>query len=193
MSLLILGLIVFIGVHLVPVMTGLRRSLVQEIGETGVKMVVTIISVVGLALIVYGYGAARAAGPMILWDPPVWTRHIAATLMIPVMILWVAAYAPVGRIKPAVKHPMILAVKIWAFAHLVANGTAPDLALFGAFLAWGVVDRISLKRRDLAAGGARLVAGPVQNDLIAVIGGLVLWAAFAFYLHEWLFGVAPFG
>ena len=185
MSLLILGLLVFIGIHLVPTRPDIRAGGVARFGEGGYKGLFTIVAFVGLALIVYGYGQARfaASGNPLLWDPPRWTRHATMTLMLPVFILLAAAYLP-GRISAAVKHPMLLSVKLWALAHLLISGRLAQLLLFGGLLAWAVVDRISVKRR-----GVPIKTGPVRNDIIAIVIGL---AAYGFMLtrgHTWLIGV----
>ena len=142
-------------------------------------------------LIVWGYGVARGA-PVVLFSPPVWAKHVAALLTIPAFILLVAAYVPGTRIKRAVGHPMVEGVKVWAFAHLLANGTLADVVLFGAFLVWAIVDYIAARRRDRAAGTVYVV-GPITRDMVAVVVGLVAWAAFAFWLHTVLIGVRPFG
>jgi uncharacterized membrane protein len=155
------------------------------------KGVYSVISIIGFVLIVWGYGVARGA-PVILFSPPVWTKHVAALLTIPAFILLVAAYVPGTRIKRAVGHPMVAGVKVWAFAHLLANGTLADVVLFGAFLVWAIVDYIAARRRDRAAGTVYVV-GPITRDVMAVIVGLVAWAAFAFWLHAVLIGVRPFG
>lgn len=188
MAVLVLGLILFLGVHSTRIVApALRARLVARRGEGPYKGLYGLVSLVGLVLIVWGYGLARQA-PVAVWDPPVWTRHLTLTLMLFVFPLLLAAYLP-GRIKTAVKHPMLAAVKIWAFAHLLANGTLADILLFGSFLAWAVAARISAKRHprpDVAPGRPKAV-----NDVIAVVGGLVLYVAFLFYLHLWLIGVSP--
>jgi len=145
----------------------------------------------GFALIIWGYGAARDEGTAILWDPPVWTRHLATLLMLPALVMLAAAYTPPGRLKTMLKHPMLASVKLWAAAHLLANGTAADLVLFGGLLAWAVADRISLARRERAGLIARPAAGPAVNDLIAVAVGAALWALLTFWGHAYLFGVSP--
>jgi uncharacterized membrane protein len=158
-------------------------------GETPWKGLYTLVAVAGFVLLVIGYGIARQS-PVVLYSPPVWTRHLALLLMLPVFPLLLAAYLP-GRIKAAARHPMLVAVKLWALAHLLANGTLADVLLFGAFLAWAVADRISVKRRaPRAVPGAP--ARPV-NDVIAVVGGLAIYAAFVLWLHRALIGVSPLG
>jgi uncharacterized membrane protein len=194
MLLLILGLVLFLGVHSVSIVSADGRNrLVKQMGEGPWKGLYSLVSLAGFVLIVVGYSAARQA-PVLLYTLPNGFRHLAAVLMLPVFVLLLAAYLP-GRIKTATKHPMLLAVKLWALAHLLANGTLADVLLFGGFLAWAVVDRISVKRRT-AAGQLR--AGPVlpgskANDAIALVGGLGLYVLFVVWAHAWLIGVRPFG
>ena len=195
---LIVGLVLFLGVHSVSIVSPLERNaLAQRMGENAYKGVYTLVSFAGLALIVWGYGLARQA-PVPLYSLPAGFRHLAALLMLPVFVLLLAAYLP-GRIKTAAKHPMLLAVKLWALAHLLAQsvtgGTLADVLLFGGFLAWAVADRISLKRRALAGALRPVPALPAggANDAIALVGGLALYALFVFWAHAWLFGVRPFG
>lgn len=192
MTVLVVGLLLFLGAHSVRIFAeGWRTRQIAGVGELKWKVLVAIVSAIGFVLIVWGYGLART-DPVYLWSPPVWTRHIAALLTIPAFILLGAAYVPGTRIKAAVGHPMVAGVKIWAFSHLIANGTLADIVLFGAFLAWAVADFAAARRRDRAARRT-YPAGPVSRDLGAVVLGLVGWAAFAFYLHAWLIGVRPFG
>jgi uncharacterized membrane protein len=188
---LILGLVLFLGTHSVSIVRpDLRAQVVARAGEVPWKLVYGVLSVIGLVLIVLGYGAMRATDPVLLYTPPVWLRHVSLLLMLPAFSLLLAAYLP-GRIQRAVKHPMLLAVKIWATAHLLANGTLADVLLFGSFLAWAVADRISLKRRVQPT----VPAAPAGrwNDLIALAGGLFLYVAFLLFLHRWLMGVSPIG
>jgi uncharacterized membrane protein len=191
---LILGLALFLGVHSVSIVSPQgRHALAQRMGESGFKGLYTLVSLAGFALIVWGYGLAREA-PVLLYTPPTGMRHLAALLMLPVFVLLFAAYLP-GRIQRAAKHPMLLAVKFWALAHLLANGTLADVLLFGGFLAWAVADRISVKRRA-AAGLLRSAptrAGGPVNDAIALVGGLAVYAVFVLWAHAWLFGVRPMG
>jgi uncharacterized membrane protein len=192
MIVLMLGLAVFLGVHSVRVVADeWRGAQLAARGEGVYKGLYSMLSAVGLVLIVYGYGLARTA-PVDLWMPPTWTRHVAALLTLPAFVLLAAAYVPGTRIKAAVGHPMVLGVKVWAFSHLLANGRLADVALFGAFLAWSIVLYAASRRRDRRLG-VRYVAGPASRDAIAVVVGLVAWAAFAFWLHAWLIGVQPFG
>jgi uncharacterized membrane protein len=191
MSLLILGLVLFLGIHSVSIVApGWRDAQAVRLGEMPWKGVYAVVSIVGFALLVYGYGLARQA-PVVLYTPPKGLRHAALLLMLPVFVLLLAAYLP-GRIKTAAKHPMLLATKLWATAHLLANGTLADVLLFGGFLAWAVADRISLKRRPPRPLPGM---GPprVLNDVIALVGGLGLYVLFVVWAHVWLIGVRPVG
>ncbi len=192
MVLLIIGLLLFLGSHSVRIFAeGWRTQMVGKLGPNGWKGLYSLIAIAGFVLLVYGYGAARLA-PTVLWTPPVWTKHLAALLTIPAFILLAAAYVPGTRIKRAVGHPMVLGVKTWALAHLIANGTLHDVILFGAFLVWAVFNYTAARRRDRAAGTV-YPSGPVARDIIAVVVGLGAWGAFAFWLHGLLIGVRPFG
>lgn len=188
MAWLILGLVLFLGVHSVSIVApGWRDAQAARRGEAAWKGLYTVASVAGLVAIVVGYGMARQS-PVPLYQPPTWSRHLALLLMLPVFPLLLAAYLP-GRIKSAAKHPMLVAVKLWAVAHLLANGMLHDVLLFGGFLAWAVADRISMKHR-----AQRPIPGAPPrpaNDVIAVVGGLVLYGVFVTWGHRWLIGVAP--
>lgn len=188
MLILILGLILFLGVHSVRIYADDWRS--AQIATMGVlkwKGIYSLLSLAGLLLIIWGYGQAKV-DPVLLWSPPVWTRHLAMLLTIPAFILLVATYLPGSRIKAMVGHPMLLGVKIWALAHLLANGTLAAVILFGSFLVWSVVDFAVCRRRDrrLALSGP---AGNLRGDVLVSIVGIAVWALFAFYLHGLLFGV----
>ncbi len=192
MTLLTLGLVLFLGMHSVRIVADdFRSAQVARLGIHGWKAVYSIVSIAGFALIVYGYGLARES-PTVLYVPPSWTHHVAALLTIPAFVLLAATYVPGTRIKRAVGHPMVAGVKLWAFAHLIANGTLADVVLFGAFLAWAVFDYVAARRRDRASGTV-YVTGPVARDVTAVILGLVGYVVFAFWLHAWWIGVRPFG
>lgn len=194
MLMLILGLVLFLGIHSVSIVSADGRNrLVQRMGEGPWKGLYSLVSLAGFVLIVVGYGAAREA-PVLLYTLPNGFRHLAALLMLPVFVLLLATYLP-GRIQRTAKHPMLLAVKLWALAHLLANGTLADVLLFGGFLAWAVVDRISVKKR---AAAGQLRAGPVlpgskANDAIALVGGLGIYVLFVVWAHAFLIGVRPFG
>ena len=147
MSLLIFGLVLFLGVHSVAIVSPtLRARAIHQLGMRAWKGSYALVSLVGFVLICYGFGLARQA-PVIVYSPPTWLRQVALIVMLPVFPLLVAAYLP-GRIKTALKHPMLAAVKFWAFAHLLANGSLADVVLFGGFLGWAVLDRVSLKGRS---------------------------------------------
>lgn len=186
---LVVGLVIFLGVHSVEIFAPtFRGAAVARLGEGGYKGLYSVAAIVGFILLAWGYGVARQ-DPILVYAPPVWMRHLTILLMVPVFPLLLAAYLP-GRIKTAVKHPMLVATKLWALSHLLSNGMLADLLLFGGFLAWAVVDRISVKRRSVV----RPTPGPPPgkyNDLIAVAGGLALYVIFALWLHVKLIGVAP--
>ncbi|MCZ7653699.1 MAG: NnrU family protein [Rhodocyclaceae bacterium] len=191
MTLLILGLILFLGMHSIRIVADdWRTARVAQFGEKGWKGLYSLASALGLALVVWGYGLARAE-PVVLWAPPGWTKHVAALLTLPAFILIAAAYVPGNRIKAAVGHPMVAGVKVWAIAHLLSNGNLADVLLFGAFLAWAVLDFRSARQRDRAAG-VRYAAGRGARDGIAIAAGIGAWALFAGFLHLWLIGVRPY-
>ncbi|WP_020185091.1 NnrU family protein [Methylopila sp. 73B] len=187
MAILVLGLALFLGTHLFTRARGPRAALIARLGETGYKGLYSLASAVGLAAIIYGYGHAPFVA---LWTPPGWTRHIPITLMWPAFVLLVAAYLP-GKIRARAKHPMLAAVKLWAFSHLCANGDLASVLLFGGFLAYGVIDRILLKRHE-RAHGAPARPGSWQNDVLALALGTVLYALFGAFLHAILIGVPAF-
>lgn len=192
MTLLILGLVLFLGVHSTRIVAeDWRSATIARVGEKRWKAIYALLSIAGFVLLVIGYGAARSS-PVVLYVPPVWTRHLAALLTLPAFVLVVAAYVPGNALKRAIGHPMVAGVKLWALAHLFANGTLADVLLFGAFLLWAVASFTAARRRDRAAGRT-YPAGPGARTAIAVAIGLVAWAVFAFALHRPLIGVAPFG
>jgi uncharacterized membrane protein len=192
MTLLILGLVLFLGVHSVRVWAeGWRGALRDRLGENAYKGLYSVLSVVGLALIVWGYGAARQA-PMLLWVPPVWTRHLAALLTVPAFLMLAAAYVPGNAIKARLHHPMVLGVKTWALAHLLANGMLADVLLFGGFLLWAALSFRAARQRDRVAGVV-YAAGRAVPTVVVVIVGLAAWAGFAFWAHAAWIGVRPFG
>ncbi|MEO1595682.1 MAG: NnrU family protein [Pseudomonadota bacterium] len=190
MTTLIAGLVLFLGIHSISIVSPSGRdALAAKFGEIGWKILYGLISAVGLYLIIKGYAAARL-DPTLVWVPPTWTRHLAALLNLPIFVFFLASYLP-GRISKALKHPQLVAVKAWALAHLIANGMLHDMLLFGAFLAWAVADRISMKRRKQRERPQAPESG--INDVIAVVGGLAAYGAFAFWAHLAWIGVAPFG
>jgi uncharacterized membrane protein len=190
MSILIVGLAIFLGIHSISIVTpGLRARTVASMGPNRWRGVYSLVSAAGFILILYGYHLARYV-PVVLYVPPAWMRHATFLLMLPVFPLILAAYLP-GRLKATMKHPMLAAVKLWAFAHLLSNGLLADVLLFGLFLVWAICDRISLKRRPPQAVHT---APPGRfNDLIAVIAGLGLYVFFILWAHVRLFGVSPLG
>jgi uncharacterized membrane protein len=191
LALLIAGLIIFLGVHSVRIFAeDWRRAQITKLGLAAYKGIYSLASLFGFVLIVIGFGQARVA-PIALWDPPLWTRHLSALLVLFAFVLLVAPYVPRNRIRAAVGHPMILGVKIWAAGHLLSNGTLADVLLFGGFLLWAVFDYRAARRRDRVQG--RIVVMPTLAGTVAtIVVGVGLWAAFAFHLHAWLFGVRPF-
>lgn len=185
---LIIGLVLFLGMHSVEIFSStLRANAIAAMGERPWKGLYTLLSIVGFLLIIWGYDQARQH-PIVLYAPAVWMRHVSALIMLPVFPLILAAYMP-GRIKTALKHPMLAAVKFWALAHLLANGMLADVLLFGSFLAWAVADRISFKRRVMRP--IHTAPPSKMNDVIAVVAGLAIYVAFVLWLHRWLFGVSP--
>ncbi len=190
MCLLIAGLAIFIGVHSLAILSPrLRDSLRMRLGAGAWRAIYSVISLVGFVLICKGFALARLS-PHVLYMPPVWLRYVAVVLMLPVIPLVFASFLP-GRIRTAMKHPLLAGVKFWALAHLLANGTLADVLLFGSFLAWAVIDRISFKRR--APQILRTAPERPWNDAAAVVLGLVVYALFLCGAHRWLFGVAPLG
>lgn len=191
MSILVAGLLIFLGVHSIRVFADDWRSAqIARLGPGAWKGIYALFALLGFVLIVWGYGEARSA-PTVLWVPPIWTRHLASLLLLPAFVLLVAAYVPGSRIRARIGHPMVAGTKLWALAHLLSNGNLADLLLFGSFLAWSVMLFVSLRRRDRAVGAHR-VAGPISRDIIVIIGGIVAWAVFAGFLHGPLIGVRPF-
>jgi len=187
----ILGLVVLLGAHVFVTMRPHRAELVARLGEGLYKGLFALVSVIGLALIVYGFARYRAEGLIVIWHPPHWTHHIVEALMWPASIAVVAAYSP-GNIKRVLKHPLLVGVKLWAFAHLCANGDLGGIILFGSVLAWAVYDRITLKRRA-DPGAPPIPVGGGINDVIAVVVGTILYLALGFVFHPAVIGVPAFG
>lgn len=186
MTVLLAGLIVFFAVHSISIVNEpWRDRMVARLGLVPWQSLYALAASAGLVLIVWGYGLARQ-DPVVLYVPPAWLRHLAMLLLVPVFPLLLATYLP-GRIQAAVKHPMLVSVKLWAVAHLLANGMLADVLLFGAFLAWAVVDRISLKRRSPSPVPGAPRSG--LNDIIAVVVGIGIYVAFVMGTHGWLIGV----
>ncbi|MBJ3776644.1 NnrU family protein [Acuticoccus mangrovi] len=191
MVLMIVGLAVFLGAHLVPRATGLRGSLVAALGEYGYKGLFSVVSLVGIVMVSMGYGDWRFQGSPLLYRLPTGVTHLALLLMLFASISLVAAYTP-SHMRKALKHPMLVAVKLWAFAHLLANGDVASVVLFGAFLAWAVVDRIILKRRERAGVIVRRpFTARWSGDAVAIVVGVIVYVLFVWKLHLWLIGVSP--
>jgi len=186
---LVMGLALFIGIHLVTTQPDLRQGLAQRMGDGPYKGLYSLLSFAGLALIILGYHKVQLAPGKnpILWTPPLWGRHVTMLLMLPVFPLLVATYLP-GRISAAIRHPMITAVKFWALAHLFVRGDAASVLLFAGLLGWAVYDRISLKHRE-TAGLVSVNSGPMRNDIIAIVAGLAIYAIFLKWGHALLIGV----
>jgi len=192
MAILVLGLVLFLGVHSLRIFANeWRTRTISARGEKFYKGLYTLVSLAGFALIVWGYGLARH-DPVVLWNPPRGMNHLAALLMLFSFVLLVAAYVPRNAIKAKLHHPMILGVKVWALAHLLANGMLADVVLFGAFLVWAVFDFRAARRRD-REGNVQYAAGTAKGTAIAVVVGLVAYGVFAAWLHAVLIGVRPFG
>lgn len=192
MALLILGLVLFLGVHSIRIVANDWRTRQRaRLGELRWRGLYSLVSIAGFVLIVWGFGLARQQ-PVVLYVPPLALRHLNALFTLLAFVLVAAAYVPNNHLKARLGHPMLAGVKVWAFGHLLATGMLHDVLLFGAFLLWAVVDFVSARRRDRAAG-VTCPAGTTKGDAIALIGGIVLWAVFAFWLHGWLIGVNPMG
>ncbi|MCB1610506.1 MAG: NnrU family protein [Lysobacterales bacterium] len=190
MNLLFVGLLIFLGVHSISIVApGWRERMLRRLGEKGWKGLYSLISIAGFALILIGYSAARQS-PQLVYSPPLWTRHLAALLLLPVFPLLIATYFP-GRIRRAVGHPMLIATVLWAGAHLLGTTTRADLLLFGSFLGWALADWASARTRPARA----LPGAPPSawNDAIAVVLGIGVYLLMALWAHRWLIGIAPFG
>jgi uncharacterized membrane protein len=188
---MILGLVLFLGIHTVTTQRELRARAIASFGEGGYKILYALVSLLGLALIVWGFADYRATGWIDVWYPPKWMKHLTVALMLPAVILVVASYIR-GRIYATLKHPMLAGVKLWAAAHLIANGDLGSIILFGSFLGWAVFDRISLKHRA-DPGAPPIPVGGLGNDLIAVAVGIVAYLALAFAFHPVVIGVPVIG
>lgn len=191
---LLVGLLVFFVIHLVPTQPDVRSGLIARFGEAAYKGIFSVVSLIGLGLIVVGYAKMQmmpGKNPA-LWYPPLWLRHVALGLMLPSMILLVAAYVP-SRIRDMVKHPMLAAIKLWALAHLLSNGDLASVVLFGSFLAWAIFDRISVKRRAALGPLGTRSGGPVMNDALVVGAGVALYMLLLHGGHKMLIGVSPLG
>lgn len=189
MTILIIGILVFLGVHSVRMLApGWRDARLATMGEGPWKGSFALVALAGLVLIVWGYSQARLQSP-VLYVAPYWLVHLTLLLMVFAFVSLMVSQLPAGRLKPILRHPMLLAVKIWAVAHLLVNGDLASVLLFGSLLAWAVWNRIALKRR----GSPLPVAGPLTWDIAAVVSGVALWALFIWKLHEWIAGVSLAG
>ena len=190
LAVLVLGLVVFIGTHVFVTYRDHRAALINMIGEWPYKGLFSVVSIVGVALIVWGFARYRATGWVDVWYPPAWTRHVTVALMWPAIICVTAAYFP-GDIKRRLQHPMLVGVKLWAFAHLLTNGDLGSIVLFGSILGWAVYDRISLKHRT-DPGSPPIPIGGRTNDIIAIIVGTILYVALGLVFHPLVIGVPAF-
>ena len=191
LAIMILGLAVFLGSHVSITRRESRAAVIARLGEWPYKGLLSLISLVGIVLIGYGFAAYRAAGMIEVWSPPSWTRHVTVALMWPAAVCVVAAYIP-GAIKRTLKHPMLVGVKLWALAHLIANGDLGSIILFGSIILWAGFDRATLKRRS-DPGGPPIPVGGVRNDVLAVVIGTLLYLALGFWFHPDVIGVPLFG
>lgn len=190
MTYLILGLVIFVATHSLRIFADdWRTQMVARLGEMPWKGLNSVLSLVGLVLIVMGYGLARQA-PVALWSPPYWMSHLVSLLMLVAFISLFAAYVPGNHIKAKIGHPMVVSVKIWAFAHLLANGNLSDVLLFGVLLIWAVLSFRAARQRDKRDGVVR-PKGKMLNTLITLVVGAGVWAWFVFQGHVWLIGVRP--
>jgi uncharacterized membrane protein len=190
LSIMIIGLAMFFGVHTLTTMRSQRAALIARTGEVTYKVVYSLLSLVAIALIAYGFSRYRAAGMIEVWDPPRWLRHVNNLLLWPAFICIAAAYIP-GDIKRVLKHPMLVGIKLWAFGHLLANGDLGSMILFGSFLAWAVYDRITLKRRT-DPGAPDFGLGGRDCDTLAVVVGTLVYLALGFWFHPYVVGVPAF-
>jgi uncharacterized membrane protein len=189
-AILILGLAVFIGAHVFVTRRGERAALIARMGEGTYKIAFSVVSIIAVVLIGWGFALYRATGWVDIWYPPAWTRHVTVALMWFAIVFAVAAYIP-GNIKRVLKHPLLVGVKTWAFAHLLANGDLGSIILFGAILGWAVYDRISLKHRT-DAGAPSIPIGGWKNDLAAIVVGTLVYLALGFVFHPLVIGVPAF-
>ncbi len=192
MTALILGLVLFLGLHSVRIVAdGWRTGVIRRIGVGPWKGLYSLLSLAGFALLLWGFGQARQQ-PDVLWTAPTWSRHLAALLMLAALVLLAAAYVPGNALKARLHHPMVLAVKTWALAHLLANGRPADLLLFGSFLLWAALDFRAARARDRAQATV-YPSGRTGPTLLTVAVGALAWLALVFGGHAALFGVRPFG
>jgi uncharacterized membrane protein len=191
LAVLIAGLVVFIATHVFVTRREARAALIARIGMMPYRALFSLVSLVGLALIVWGFGHYLRTGYITVWTPPTWMRHVTVTLVLIAVILMVAGYVR-GNIYRTLKHPLLAGVKLWAFAHLLANGDLGGIILFGAILAWAVFDRISLKHRT-DAGAPAIPTGGIGYDVAAVVIGVLVYLGLGFYFHPLFIGIPVFG
>jgi uncharacterized membrane protein len=200
MALLILGLVLFLGAHSTRIFAdNWRQAVLERWGEKAYKGIYTLVSLVGFGLLIYGFDQVRWDSPA-LWTPPVWVKHVAALLMLLSLVLLACAHAPRNAIKAKLHHPMVLSVKVWALAHLLANPRVADLVLFGAFLLWSVLNFRAARKRDRLAAAASEEAGTLVVPEVSAAAtwravgiGVVVWSILLSHGHVWLFGVSPLG
>jgi uncharacterized membrane protein len=191
LTILVLGLVAFLGAHVFVTMRTQRAAAIARLGELPYKALVSLLSIVGIVLIAYGYGQYRATGWTEIWRPPGWTYYVTQLLMWPASICIVAAYSR-GDIWHALKHPMLVGVKTWAVAHLISNGDLGSIVLFGSVLVWAVYDRITLKRRS-DPGAPAIPVGGRRNDMIALVVGTLIYLLLGFVFHPLVVGTMVFG
>ncbi|HUI94341.1 MAG TPA: NnrU family protein [Xanthobacteraceae bacterium] len=191
LAVLVIGLIVFIGAHVFVTQRKARAALIARIGAWPYRGLFSLVAIAGIVLIAWGFAAYRAEGPIMVWIPPSWARYLTQILVWPAIILMTAAYIP-GDIKRTLKHPFLAGVKLWAVAHLIANGDLGGIILFGAILAWAVFDRITLKHRT-DAGAPPIPVGGRRNDIIAIVVGTIVYLALGLVFHPLFIGIPVFG
>jgi uncharacterized membrane protein len=192
LAIMIIGLAAFLGSHTLVALRPQRAAVIARTGEGAYRGLFSLVSLLGILLIGYGFALYRAGGFIDIWMPPRWTRHVTGLLVWPAIIAIVAAYVP-SEIKRVLKHPMLVGVKLWAVAHLLSNGDLGSIILFGSILAWAVYDRISLKRRPDAPAPAVATSGGYRNDFIVVVIGTLVYFVLGFWFHPWVIGVPVFG
>jgi len=188
---LIIGLVIFLGAHVFVTRREARAALIARIGLMPYRALFGLVSLIGIVVIVWGFGLYRASGYIQVWSPPSWMGHVTVLLVWPAIIFATAAYVR-GDIARRLKHPLLVGIKLWALAHLLSNGDLGGIILFGAILAWAVYDRISLKRRT-DAGAPAIPYGGRLNDVIAVVAGTILYLALGLVFHPLFIGLPVFG
>jgi uncharacterized membrane protein len=190
MAFLVIGMILFLATHSLRVFAAeWRQRQIDRIGEKRWKGIMSALAAAALVFLIWGFGQARADA-VTLYQPPLWLKHAAAALVLVAFVLIAAAYVPGNSFKARFGHPMVLGTKVWAFAHLLANGRDADLVLFGGFLLWSAIDYASSRKRDRLAGVTQIPA-TLRGNIVVISSGIAAWALFAFLLHGWLIGVSP--